>query len=269
MDPALIFWLGLALKMALTATVVVTASVAAERAGPFIGALIAALPTSAGPSYVILALEHDADFVGASALGSLASNAAVAVFVLIYAALAQRHGVVLSVGAALLVWGAVNTTFQLVDWTVRSVLVLNAAVLCATIPLSARYRLDRLPVVATARGTWDIPLRAAAVALVVVTVTTASHWIGSFASGILAVFPIVMCSFAVILQPRIGGVMSAAVLAHTQIPLIGLGLGFLGIHFLVPRVGVWWALAAGLAITVTWSGVLWLVRRRSLPRARR
>src|SRR5260221_3530361 len=37
------------------------------------------------------------------------------------------------------------------------------------------------------RSRYDIPLRAAAAALVVAVVTTASHWIGSFASGVFAV----------------------------------------------------------------------------------
>jgi uncharacterized membrane protein (GlpM family) len=266
MDPDLIFWSGLVVKMVLTATVVVIASVAAERSGPFIGALIAALPTSAGSAYVILALEHDADFLAMSAVGSLAANAAVAIFALIYAALAQRHGVMLSVGAALVVWFGVISAFQLAHWTAASALALNAAVLAVTIPASARYRHDRLPSPAAARTRWDIPLRAAAVALVVATVTTASHWIGSFVSGTLAVFPIVMCSFVVILQPRVGGTTAAAVLAHAQIPLIGLGLGFVGIHYVAPWAGSWWALAAGLAITVAWSGALWLIRRGRLRR---
>ena len=45
-DPS--FWLELALKMAMTAVIVVTASIVVERSGPFIGAMIAALPTAAG-----------------------------------------------------------------------------------------------------------------------------------------------------------------------------------------------------------------------------
>ncbi len=91
-------------------------------------------------------------------------------------------------------------------------------------------------------------------------VTTASNSIGSFASGMFAVFPIVMGSFVVILHPRIGGKAAAAVLAHAQPPLVGLGLGFLGVHTLAEPIGVWWSYAAGLAITMAWSGVLWLVR---------
>jgi hypothetical protein len=39
-------WYGLALKIAMTASIVVAASVVVERSGPFIGSLIAALPTA-------------------------------------------------------------------------------------------------------------------------------------------------------------------------------------------------------------------------------
>ncbi|MGA9010123.1 MAG: hypothetical protein WB495_25385, partial [Xanthobacteraceae bacterium] len=70
MPTELIFWYGLALKMVLTAIVVVITSVAVERAGPFVGALIAALPTAAGAAYFILAIEHPPSFIAASAVGS-------------------------------------------------------------------------------------------------------------------------------------------------------------------------------------------------------
>jgi hypothetical protein len=47
MSPELLFLYELALKMAMTAVIVVIISVVVERSGPFIGALIAALPTAA------------------------------------------------------------------------------------------------------------------------------------------------------------------------------------------------------------------------------
>ena len=264
MSPDPFFWYGLVLKMAMTATIVVAASVAAERTGPFVAALIAALPTSAGAAYIILALEHPPDFIAMAAVGSLAANAAVAIFALAYAALAQHQGVVLSIGAATLVWLCAVALLRLVDWTFASALLLNAAVYSFTIPLSIRYRSVALPRERLKRTRYDIPLRAAAVALVVAAVTTASHWIGSVVSGMFAVFPIVMGSFAAIMHPRVGGRVAGAVFSHAQPMFIGLGLGFVGIHFLAESIGVWWAYAAGLAITMSWSGVLWLVRRAKL-----
>jgi uncharacterized membrane protein (GlpM family) len=260
MSPDLIFWYELALKMVITAGIVVIASVAVERSGPFIGALIASLPTAAGAAYIILAFEHPPSFIAASAIGSLAANVAVAVFALAYAVLAQRHGLVLSLGIATLVWFAAAAALRLVDWTPATAVALNAAVFAVTIFASRSYRTTG-PAPKITRRPLDIPMRALTAAIVVAIVTTASHHIGSFASGMFALFPIVMGSFVVILHPRVGGKAAASVLAHSQVPLLGLGLGFLTLYYLTAPIGVWWALLAGLAVCIVWNLMLWLARR--------
>jgi hypothetical protein len=107
MSPELLFWYGLALKMAMTAAIVVIVLVAVERSGPFVGALIAALPTATGAAYIILAIEHPASFIAASAVGSIAIGAAVSIFAATYAVLAQRHGLALSLGLTTVLWFAV------------------------------------------------------------------------------------------------------------------------------------------------------------------
>ena len=72
------FWYGLALKIAMTVSIVVAASIIVERSGPFIGALIAALPTAGGAALIILAMEHPPEFIAQSVIGSLVANAACA-----------------------------------------------------------------------------------------------------------------------------------------------------------------------------------------------
>ena len=253
-DP--LFWSDLILKMAMTATVVVAVSVTVERSGPFLGALIAALPTAAGAAYLILALEHPPAFVAASAVGSAAATAAVSIFALTYAVLARRHGLLVSVGLSVAVWFAAAAVLHVFAWTPLTALVLNVAVFAITVPLSRRYRTSGPPP-KFMRGAYDIPMRALSAAIVVAIVTSASYSIGSFASGMFAVFPIVMCASAVILHLRVGGVASASMFAHAQIALIGLWLGFLAVHYLIVPLGVWGALALGLAVCIAWSGVLW------------
>jgi uncharacterized membrane protein (GlpM family) len=186
MSPDLTFWLELVFKMAMTAAVVVFISVVVERSGPFIGAMIAALPTAAGAAYVIFAIEHPPAFIAASAVGSMAIGAAVAIFAAVYAVLAQRHGLALSVGVALLVWFASAALLRQFDWTPLRALVLNAAVYAVTIPLSWRYR-SSAPPRKFLRTRYDIPLRALAAATVVVIVTSASHSIGSLLGNVRAV----------------------------------------------------------------------------------
>src|SRR2546429_6015590 len=91
MSPELTFLLTLGLRMAITAGFVVSASVITERSGPALGALVATLPISAGPSYVFLALDHDAAFIAQGALASLPINAATIFLGLTYVVLAQRQ----------------------------------------------------------------------------------------------------------------------------------------------------------------------------------
>ncbi len=140
-----------------------------------------------------------------------------------------------------LIWFAVTAVFRLIDWTPLSAAALNVVVFGITIPLSWRYRTSGPPK-KFLRTPYDIPLRAIAAAIVVAVVTTASYRIGSFASGMFAVFPIVMCSSIVILHPRVGGKATASMLAHAQIALVGLSLGFLAVHYTAVPLGSWWAL---------------------------
>ena len=265
MSADLIFWYGFALKMVMTAAVVVITSVAVERSGPFVGALIGALPTAAGAAYTILALEHPPAFIAASAIGSVAINGAVAIFAAVYAMLAQRHGLLFSLGGAGIVWFAIAATLRLVDWTPLTAVALNVVIYAVTIPLSWRFRGSAGPV-AFVRTRFDIPLRALTAALVVAAVTAASSSIGSFASGMFALFPIILGSSIVIMHPRIGGKATASMLAHVQLPLIGLGLGFLVVHYLVAPIGVWLALVVGLLVCLAWSGLLLALRVRQQKR---
>lgn len=261
MSPDPMFWYGLALKMAMTAGIVVAASVAAERSGPFIGALIAVLPTAAGAAYIILAIEHPPSFIAANAIGSVAIGAAISVFAATYAMLAQRHGLLLSLGGALAIWFAAAAALRAIDWTPTGAVALNAVVFAVTIPLTRRYRLSSMPP-NVAPSALDLPLRALAAAVVVAVVTTASFRIGSFASGMFAVFPIVLGTFILTLHPRIGGKAVASVLAYAQDPLIGLSLGFLALHYLAEPLGSWWAMAAALLVCIAWNGVLWAINAR-------
>src|SRR5690554_4349853 len=100
MSSDLLFWLTLILKIAVTAAFAVAATIIAERTGPLIGGLIATLPVAAGPAYVFLALDHTPQFLADSALMSLAANPPIAIYALTYAWLAQRCGLVVSLGTA-------------------------------------------------------------------------------------------------------------------------------------------------------------------------
>jgi len=260
--PELIFLLTLGLRMAITAAFVVTASVVTERSGPVIGALIATLPISAGPSYVFLSLDHDAAFIAEGALASLPINAATILLGLTYVVLAQRRSAIVSCGAAVMVWIALASIIRSVQWTLPSGLIVNAIAFAICVPLLRRYRHVKMPLVT--RRWYDIPLRASLVATLVATVVTASGWVGPKISGIIALFPIVFTSMMLILHPRIGGPPTAAVLANSAGGLMGLGIAIAALHVAALQFGSAIGLSLALAICVSWNLGLWWWSRRKL-----
>ncbi len=258
-DPSL--WL-LLLKMAVAAGVVVSCSLLAERGGPMLAAMIATLPISAGPVYGFLALEHDAAFIAAGALGSMGSNLANAGLALVYVVLAQRLGTVVSLGAALAVWFAVVVGLRAVE---PRFAIMVAATIVVFALLHRRFRpyLAARPLNPPGRPWYAIPLRAACVALLAGVVTTVSNHVGAGWSGVLAAFPIVLSSLIGMLQPRIGGPATAAIIANGALGLMGFGLALGFVHASAVALGSWLALGLGLAICVGWNLALMRLSRRA------
>jgi hypothetical protein len=264
MSPDLLFWLSLVLKMAVTAGFVIAAAMVAERAGPAIGALVATLPIAAGPAYVFLALDHDAQFISQSAVGSIAAHAATGLYSLAYVVLAQRHGIAVSVTGAIIVWFAAAYFFRSIAPTFPAAVFASLATYAACIVLTARYRHVRMPPIAS--KWYDVPLRALLVSGLVAVVVGSSGRVGATVSGLFAVFPIVMTSLMLIFQPRVGGRATAALIANTMWGLVGFSACLFTVHLAPTVFGVWAGLALALAVSVTWNLTLWELRRRSLRR---
>ena len=256
------FILFLLLRMAIAAAFVVTASVITERSGPVIGALIATLPVSAGPSYVFLAIDHDAAFIAQGALSSLPVNAATIFMCLTYVVLSQRHSVLTSCGSAFAVWIAIASIIKQFDWSLTAGLAANLIAFGICIPLLAGYRHVKMPLVT--RRWYDVPMRAALVATLVAIVVSTSGWVGPRISGIIALYPVVFSSIMVILHPRIGGPPTAAVLANSAWGLLGFGMAIAVLHVAVVKFGLVIGLSLALATCVVWNLALWWNGRRRL-----
>ena len=264
MSPDLAFLLTLALRMAIAAAFVVTASFITERSGPVIGALVATLPISAGPSYVFLAIDHDAAFIAQGALSSLPINAATIFLGLAYVLLAQRRGALLSWAGGAAVWLVLAVAARKVEWTLARGVLANAVAFAICIPAMQHFRHVRMPPIT--RRWYDVPLRASLVATLVATVTSVSGWAGPSVSGILALFPIVFTSMMLILQPRIGGPATAAVLANGAYGLIGFSLAVVVLHLGGLHFGAAAGLSLALATCVGWNLGLWWLGRRTARR---
>ena len=264
MSPDLLFWLSLALKMAVTAGFVIAAAMVAERVGPAIGALVATLPIAAGPAYVFVALDHDAAFISQSAIGSIAAHAATGVFSLAYIMLAQRRGMALSVTGAVGVWFVVAFLLREVEWTFLSVAAVNLVTFAVCIALTARYRHVKMPLFG--RKWYDVPVRALMVSVLVAAVVGLSGRVGPTVTGLLAVYPIVMTSLMLIFQPRVGGPATAALIANTMWGLVGFSACMFTVHLATVPLGTWAGLALALAVSMAWNLMLWL-RGRITTRA--
>jgi hypothetical protein len=255
---------GLLFKIVLTAGIVVAASMVVERSGPFIGSLIASLPTAGGATMIILALEHPPAFIAGSAVGSIVSNAICAVFALTYAVVAQRRSLAVSLTAAFAVWFALAFAAHFVQWTALTAMLTNLLVFPPAILAGARLRTHIVREGRVHFTAADLAWRAGVVTVVVIVITAASYSIGSFASGLFAFFPVAMSSFLVILHTRLGGQAAASTAAHVQAPLVGLGLSLLVVHVMAVTVGVWWSYLAGLSVGIGWNALLWALRQRRL-----
>jgi uncharacterized membrane protein YGL010W len=268
MSPDILFLLSLATKMAITALFVVGATFLAERAGAVVGAMVATLPLAAGPAYLFLALEHGPAFIADSTLASLVINVANCAFALVYALLAQRRGLVLSVVPALAVWTTLAVLSRAFAWTTLGALAFNIVALSGCLAAGNRLRHARMPLVT--RRPYDIPLRAAMVAIVVATVVALSTRVGPTITGILAVFPIVLLSLMLILHPRIGGPATAAVLSNSMLGLVGFACSALMARLAVPVLGTAAGLSLALAVSITCNLSFWWLRRakpRRVPMA--
>ncbi|WP_314954478.1 hypothetical protein [Bradyrhizobium cosmicum] len=261
------FILFLLLRMAIAAAFVVTASIITERSGPVIGALIATLPVSAGPSYVFLALDHDAAFIAQGALASLPVNAATIFMCLTYVVLAQRHGLLLSCGSAVAVWIVFASIIKQFDWSLSAGLAVNLIAFGICIPLLAGYRHVKMPLVT--RRWYDVPMRAALVATLVAIVVSTSGWVGPRISGIIALYPVVFSSIMLILHPRIGGPPTAAVLANSAWGLLGFGMAIAVMHVAVVQFGSAIGLCLALGTCVSWNLTLWGIGRRAMHKTQR
>jgi len=262
MSPDLYFVLTLAIKMAVAASFVITATVAAERAGPAIGALIATLPVSAGPAYVFLALDHDPEFISHSALASLALNASTAIYAAAYVLLAQRQPFIIAVPGAFAIWLVSVLTFTAISTQTWIAVFLNVVIFPICFLIVRNYRFTRVPPM---RLRWyDFAVRALLVACLVGAVVTLSFRIGAAATGVLAAFPVVFTSIMLILHHRIGGPAAAAVLASGILGLFGFGLAVLTLHLTAVPLGNWMALALSLTVAIIWNSSLYTLRRRGV-----
>ncbi len=259
-------WFSLLIKVGVTAATVVAAAIAAEKSGPFWGGLVVGLPVSAGPAYVMLAIEYDTAFLEVSSLNSLAGNTGAVIFLLAFVYAAPRFGLAVCLALSTGLWVAVAFAIRAIEWTFLSAMIVNLTVI-AIVLLLTRNVDPGPPTGRPLQKRWyDLPMRALAVGLFVAAVVSLGEVIGPESTGILSVYPVTLTSLALLAMPRLGGQTTAALMAGIVRSMVGFALGFVAIHLTVVSWGAPLSLSVGLAIMLAWAGVRmahrsWTTRR--------
>jgi len=218
------------LELLVAPALVGAATLAARRWGPEIGGLVSAFPAIVGPVLLIAALEHGATFAARAANATLLGLVALAAFAVAYGWTAARAGWRGSLAAG---WAAAGLAGLLVGTVAAGP---PAGLAAAAVSLGAAHRLLRrgphrlgrpgrdtrragsMPADTdpSARGSveprageplvprWDLQLRMALTALLVVTLTAAASRFGPVAGGVLAALPVLASILAVFTHARDG-----------------------------------------------------------------
>jgi len=211
---------------------------------------------------LFLSLDHDAAYIAQAALSGLVINAVTGLFLQVYATIAQRRGLLVSLTLAVTCWISFALLARSIPWTLASAALLNLIVYPACLWLGSGMRTAVMPQMPHAW--YDLPMRTLLVCALMATILRVSTWAGPFLTGILAVYPISSTSLILILQPRLGGHAAAAVSANSVWSLFGISFSLAALHLLIVPFGASTALTAALAIPVTWNLTVWLLHRRAV-----
>jgi hypothetical protein len=231
------------LQVVVAPGLVAAATLAARRWGQWSGGLVSAFPAIVGPVLLIGAHRHGEAFAARSAAGTLLGLVALAGFAVAYGRAARRARWPVALGVG---WVAAGALALLLDRVPAGALACLAA---ATLSLALAYR--ALP--ATAVAAWppaprfDLPIRMALTALLVVALPWAAGRLGPVAGGILAALPVLASVLAVFTHRGYGAAAATELLRGMMGGMAGFVLFCALVAVLVEPAGVATAFAAATA----------------------
>ncbi|HET6501428.1 MAG TPA: hypothetical protein VFG87_11765 [Amycolatopsis sp.] len=237
----------LLLKLFLAPLLVVASALAGRRWGPNVAGVLVGLPIVAGPILFITYRQHGAEFVAAAAGSALFGLVALATFAVVYSRVAHRAGWLSTMATTWIAVMVVDVALSFVHVTVLAAfaitLIANAAA------MRSMPKIDAGNAGGAAPPRWDLPGRALATAILVLTVTTASTALGPRWTGLLAPFPIATSVLAGFVHAQHGPVVTTRALAGVLMGLFGFATFCLTVAVLARPLGAA-ALALGAAVTV-------------------
>jgi hypothetical protein len=195
------------LELVVAPALVGGATLAARRWGERVGGVVSAFPAIVGPVLLIAALQHGAAFAAQAASGTLLGLVALSGFAVAYGRVAPHARWPASLAAG---WAAAAVLGVAVGVVPPGPL---AGLAAATISLAAAYRALRCAASIAPEPTlpppriprWDLPLRMALTALLVVSLTAAATRLGPVVGGVLAALPVLASVLAAFTHVQCGG----------------------------------------------------------------
>jgi hypothetical protein len=236
----------------LAASLVGVSTLAARRWGHGVGGALSAFPLIVGPVLFIAAERHGARFAAETAGATLFGLVALAGFALVYAWTATRSGWMASL---LLAWVAATALGAVAGVAEPGLL---GAVLCAAAAIAAARA--GLPAtgaspVQHAAPTWDLPVRMALTALLILLLTAAANRFGSTVAGALSALPALASVLAVFTHRRHGHEATVELLRGTLDGTAAFAVFCAVVGILLERTGVapafLVAVAAALVVQIT------------------
>ena len=241
---------GLLLKLFLAPLLVVVSTLAGRRWGPSMAGILVGQPVVAGPILFITYLQHGPDFASDAAASSLLGVVSLAAFAVVFSHAARRLGwlTTLATGwTAVLVFDAARSVVHLtvLDVFAATMVAIVAAMIAMPRSEPGRRGERALP----SPPSWDLPGRAIATGVLVLTVTTASGALGPDWTGLLAPFPIAISVVTAFVHAQHGHLETARTLAGALMGLLSLSAFCLSVSVLVRHIGGA-AFVMGVAVAV-------------------
>jgi hypothetical protein len=225
----------LLLQFVIAPGLVAAATLAARIWGHAAAGLLSAFPAIVGPVLLIGAVAHGPAFAARSAVGTLLGLVTLSGFVVAYARIAPYAGWPLSLAAGWAVAAVLALAVGSLD------IGLGAALATGVLSLALAGRaLPRgtAPLAPAPPPRWDLPVRMAMTALLVLALAAAASRLGPTAGGILAALPVLACILAAFTHEQHGAEAVAQLLRGMVAGMAGFVVFCALVAGLVERAGI-------------------------------
>jgi hypothetical protein len=231
-----------------------------RRFGPAVAGLVAGLPLSSVPVSVFLALEQGVPFAKAAVPGMMAGITAVSAFLLAFAWSAKRLPWWCVLPVALAAYAPAMLFLRWAELPLGWSVALGAATLLgAALLMPSRHG----AAVHRPHPAWEVPLRMAVAAAMVVGLTSVAAKLGPRSTGLLGPFPVFSCVVGGFILKRAGPEAAVRLMRGIALGALSYVAYFAVVGSLLGHVGLPWAYGLAAVAAAATSSVVWNVDLRT------